>query len=708
MMEVQAPPPSKLTLFLRAFTLILTVLAAFAALTLPLALRPVALPLAVGEVAPRDLDAPRAIEYISDVRTEEARQNAALTVPSIYTPADPSVAREQIHHLRVTLQYITTVRADKYADATEQQSDLLALENITLNPEIIATILSSSDAQWETIQQESLSVLEQVMRNSIRQNDVASIQRNVPSRVSLALTETQANLVAALVRAFIVPNSFYSDDLTEASRNSAREAVEPIVQQYKAGERVVSGGQIITPANFEALEKLGLIQSKDEFPKTIGAGVLTLTLALFLWLYFNYRPSAHLRDLRSLVSAAILFLVFLVGARLALPNHLITPYFYPLPAFGLLIATLFGADTAFVLVFALSFLTTYGMTDSLELTSYYLLASLVSILVLGKARQAWSFLKAGLAVSLVGIAMLLAYWLPFTSADWIGIATLAAAAAFNGLSSASLTLLLQFFLAQILGIPTTLRLLEISRPDAPLLQYLLRTAPGTYQHSLQVANLAEQAAESIGADALLVRVGALFHDVGKAQNPLFFIENQVPGSINTHEDLAPEESAEIIIRHVNDGVTLGRKYRLPRRLIDFILEHHGTNITRYQYTQALKNAKGDHSKVDLEKFRYPGPAPRSRETALLMLADGTEAWARAERPQTEQELRSLVHKSIERVQQSGQINNTHLTLRDLALIKESFISTLRGTLHPRIKYPKEKAKLASSEVATRPAEKKND
>ena len=708
MMEVQAPPPSKLTLFLRAFTLILTVLAAFAALTLPLALRPVALPLAVGEVAPRDLDAPRAIEYISDVRTEEARQNAALTVPSIYTPADPSVAREQIHHLRVTLQYITTVRADEYADAIEQQSDLLALENITLNPEIIATILSSSDAQWETIQQESLSVLEQVMRNSIRQNDVASIQRNVPSRVSLALTETQANLVAALVRAFIVPNSFYSDDLTEASRNSAREAVEPIVQQYKAGERVVSGGQIITSANFEALEKLGLIQSKDEFPKTIGAGVLTLTLALFLWLYFNYRPSAHLRDLRSLVSAAILFLVFLVGARLALPNHLITPYFYPLPAFGLLIATLFGADTAFVLVFALSFLTTYGMTDSLELTSYYLLASLVSILVLGKARQAWSFLKAGLAVSLVGIAMLLAYWLPFTSADWIGIATLAAAAAFNGLSSASLTLLLQFFLAQILGIPTTLRLLEISRPDAPLLQYLLRTAPGTYQHSLQVANLAEQAAESIGADALLVRVGALFHDVGKAQNPLFFIENQIPGSINTHEDLAPEESAEIIIRHVNDGVTLGRKYRLPRRLIDFILEHHGTNITRYQYTQALKNAKGDHSKVDLEKFRYPGPAPRSRETALLMLADGTEAWARAERPQTEQELRSLVHKSIERVQQSGQINNTHLTLRDLALIKESFISTLRGTLHPRIKYPKEKAKLASSEVATRPAEKKND
>ena len=222
---------------------------------------------------------------------------------------------------------------------------------------------------------------------------------------------------------------------------------------------------------------------------------------------------------------------------------------------------------------------------------------------------------------------------------------------------------------------------------------------------MQVANLAEQAAESIGADALLVRVGALFHDVGKTQNPLFFIENQVPGNINTHEDLAPEESAEIIIRHVTDGVVLGRKYRLPDRLIDFMREHHGTNITRYQYAQALKDANGDVNEVELEKFRYPGPAPRSRETALLMLADGTEAWARADRPQSEEELRSLVHKMFESVQKSGQLNNTRLTLRDLSIIRESFVSTLRGTLHPRVKYPKERNTPASNGVPTIPREK---
>ena len=703
-----SPSPPKRFVFSRALVLVIAALAAFAALVLPLALRPVALPLAVGDVAPRDLEAPYAVEYISEVRTESARQSATLTVAPVYTSADPSIAREKIESLREVFLYIATVRADAYATPKEKSDDLLALEEIVLEEETILTILTLSDTQWETIQQEVLSVLEQVMRNNIRQSDVAGIQHSIPSRVSLALTETQVQLVSELTRAFIVPNSLYSDDLTEAAQESAREAIEPIAQSFKAGEMVVSEGQIITSANLEALQTLGLIQSEQEWPKYLGAGALTLTLAIFLWLYFSYRPSKLLNDIRSLVSITIIFLIFLIGARLTIPNHAIIPYLYPLPAFGLLVATLFGADAAFVLVFSLSLLTTYGLSNVLDLTVYYLVASLIGILALRKAQQIWSFLKAGMAISLVGLAMLLAYWLPFTSTDWVGIATIAAAAVFNGIASSSLTLLLQFSLAQVLGLTTTMRLLEISRPDTPLLQFLLRNAPGTYQHSLQVANLAEQAAESIGADALLVRVGALFHDVGKAQNPLFFIENQASGNVNTHEDLAPEESAEIIIRHVTDGVALGRKYRLPNRLIDFMLEHHGTNITRYQYSQALKQKNDDVNKVDLEKFRYPGPAPQSRETALLMLADGTEAWTRAELPQSEQELRSLVHKIIESIQKSGQLNNTRLTLRDLTLISESFVSTLSGTLHPRVKYPKEGETSASGIVPTQPNIKQND
>jgi len=222
---------------------------------------------------------------------------------------------------------------------------------------------------------------------------------------------------------------------------------------------------------------------------------------------------------------------------------------------------------------------------------------------------------------------------------------------------------------------------------------------------LQVANLAEQAAEKIGADPLLTRVGAQFHDIGKALNPIFFVENQIPGSVNKHEDMPPEESAATIIRHVTDGVVLAKKYRLPSRLHDFILEHHGTLITRYQYGQAMEVAGGDVSKVDIEKFRYPGPRPRSRETALLMLADASEARARAERPATDEELRALIRSVIDTVQKFHQLDDTLLTLRDLNLIVESFATTLRGTYHARIQYPNAKVPDQDSTVLSQRKEK---
>ncbi|MGB7874677.1 MAG: HDIG domain-containing metalloprotein, partial [Anaerolineales bacterium] len=392
------------------------------------------------------------------------------------------------------------------------------------------------------------------------------------------------------------------------------------------------------------------------------------------------------------------------GARLSIPNRTIIPYLYPLPAVGLLFATLFNLETGLIFGLAISLLAAYGLPNTLDLMPYYMLATLTGVLVLGPARRFWAFFRAGIAIALAGIAIILAFRLPFTQLDWLGIVTLLAAALFNGLASTSITLLLQYFLAQILGLTTPLQLLEISRPDFPLLQYFLRNAPGTYQHSLQVANLAEQAAENIGADALLTRVGALFHDVGKAMNPTFFIENQAHGSLNTHDDLDPAESSSVITQHVLDGIKLARKHRLPRRLDDFILEHHGTMLTRYQYNKALEVAKGDESQVDDEKFQYPGPSPRSRETALLMLADGTEARVRATRPSNEEELRKIIRSTIEHVQQSGQLDNTQLTLNDLNKIEQSFVTTLRGSFHPRIEYPKAKeTPTAAEDVPTTPS-----
>jgi hypothetical protein len=239
-----------------------------------------------------------------------------------------------------------------------------------------------------------------------------------------------------------------------------------------------------------------------------------------------------------------------------------------------------------------------------------------------------------------------------------------------------------------LGLTTTIQLQELSRPDHPLLQFILRNAPGTYQHSLQIANLAEQAAEKIGANALLTRVGSLYHDAGKARQPIYFIENQVPGTVNPHNDLSPLESSQVIIRHVPDGLALAEKHRLPQRIRDFIAEHHGDLITQYQYGRAIEAANGDASKINKEEFRYPGPKPQSLETALVMMADGCEARTRAERPATREELQALVKDVIDQRLAAGQLDFTDLTMKDLATIQDSFVSTLRGIYHPRIKYPK--------------------
>jgi putative nucleotidyltransferase with HDIG domain len=311
----------------------------------------------------------------------------------------------------------------------------------------------------------------------------------------------------------------------------------------------------------------------------------------------------------------------------------------------------------------------------------------VGLFVLGDGRRISKFIESSFVIGLVGSAVVIAYRLPSPNMDWVGVISLSLAAFANGIFSSILALFFRFLFGKALDIITPLELLDLSRPDHPLLQRLLSYAPGSYQHSLQVSNLAEQAARVIGADALLTRVGALFHDVGKAQNPQYFIENQVPGQPNPHEDLPPQKSSKTIQDHVTEGLQLAKKYNLPKQIQSFIAEHHGTSVTNYQFVQAL-NQSDDPDVIDPKDFQYIGPSPASRETALVMLADGCEARSRAELPNDIDELRGIVADQIEKVRESGQLDNTELTLRDLAAIRESFVHTLINTQHTRIKYPK--------------------
>ena len=689
-MPTRAPVSTRIRIL--QISLILAVsLVSFVALTMPIALRPTTQALDVGGVLQITMQAPRDIEYVSDVRTEEARTAAESAVQPVYTAPDPAIARQQIERLRTAMQYITSVRVNTELTAEEKKANLVTLSDVRLTLKTIDYVVEIPDSRWEAVQSEALRVLEQIMRRAIYEDKVEAVQSGVSFSVSLTLNEQQSALVTELVTAFILPNSFYSEELTTVARQAARDAVKPIVRTYKSGETIAPAGEIITPADMEAFQQLGMIHPGQRWEDMLGAAAIIIISAFFVPLYFYRRKrAAVVNEPRSILVMAIVFIVFLAGARL-FTNRTLAPYGYPLQAAGLLITALFGLETGLVIAIPLCLLASYGLPNTLDLAPYYLLSSLIGLLVLGPVRRFWGFIRAGIAVSLSGLVVLMAYRLPLLAPDLLGIIQFVGVVLFSGFAAASIALLLQYLLAQTLGLTTAFQLLDISRPDFPLLQFFLRSAPGTYQHSLQVANLAEQAAEKIGADPLLTRVGAQFHDIGKALNPTFFIENQVPGNVNTHHDIPPEESAATIIRHVTDGIHLAKKYSLPGRLHDFILEHHGTLITRYQYGQAMEAAGGDAAKVDIEKFRYPGPRPSSRETALLMLADATEARARAERPTDEDGLRALVRSVIDTVQKYNQLDDTLLTLRDLHLIAESFVTTLRGTYHPRIQYPNAKA-----------------
>jgi hypothetical protein len=653
----------------------------------------------IGDVAPYDIHAPINLTYQSQILTARQQDAAAAAVPLIYSPTDTSIARQQLEQLRNTIVYINSIRADAFATPEQKISDLAAIKYAQLSRDTITAILSLSASRWLGVSQEASAVLDQVMRGPIREDQIISVDQRIPSLVSLSFPEDQSAIITSLVQAFVVPTSLYDGQLTEAARQQARNTVTPITRSFMTNEIIIQGGKVITTTDLEALQQFGLAQPKNRWQDIASSlGLTFITLAIFIF-YFRRNPDLFSGNLgiRKLTLLFTLFLLFLIIARIFIPGHAVIPYVYPVMGYALTISTLFSAELAIITVIPLAFLIPYGLPDAQVLTLYYLVGSLFGVFVLRRAERLTSFFWAGAAIAISSATVAIAYRIVQPTADWIGVATLALAAIINGIASASIGLILHYYLAQFLGKTTHLQLIELSRPDHPLQQLLLRNAPGTYQHSLQLANLVEQASETIGADAMLARVGALYHDIGKVVNPYFFIENQPPGNINPHNDLDPEISAATIIRHVSDGLDLAHKYHLPKQLHDFIAQHHGTTITRYQYSRAIDLAGMNKDAVDMDKFRYPGPRPSSREIALLMLADTCEARMRAEKPKDEDELHELIKSAVKDKLELGELDVTQLTMKDLDDTIDSFTSTLRGVYHPRIQYPK-----SEGEVKTRP------
>ncbi len=641
--------------------------------------------LRVGDVSPTDIRAPQLIEYISEVLSEEARVQAERRVTDVYEPVRRARSEQLARGDEVTA-LIGSVRADATGSLDQKLLTLSSLPDVQLEQEEWQILLALDDEAWERVSGEVPTVLSFVMLSEIRDNQLAAIRRRVPSFVDL-VNDDEARVVIALVRALTKPNMAFNEERTSALRAEARASVPPQIERFEEGEIIVRTGDLITARHIEALQALGLNQPGWEWWRLAAAVIIASVLALIFGLYAYSTDSVEPSVTRRMGLLVALLLAFLLLAKVMIPGRTVLPYMFPLAAVTMLVGTLLGMPMAFLTAVYFGVMATYLSNGSVDLVVYLMLGGLVGTLVLRKGERTSAFITAGAAVSGVSLALLLAFNLPLGGIDLTGSIQLATAGLANGAIAASMTLIGFYLLGAIFDIATPLRLMELARPNHPLLRDLVTKAPGTYHHSLLVSNMAEQAAQAIGADAYLTRVGAYYHDVGKTNRPYFFVENRMQG-IDPHAQLDPWSSAKIIINHVKDGDEMARRHKLPRRVRDFIVEHQGTGIVRVFYQAAQEVTAPD--KVDEKDFRYPGPKPQSRETALVMLADSCESAVRAMRPETKEAIDELVRKIINQKLIEGELSQSPLTLMDLETTRRIFVQSLQGAHHPRIVYPEAK------------------
>ncbi|MEZ4769999.1 MAG: HDIG domain-containing protein [Caldilineales bacterium] len=638
--------------------------------------------LTVGEVSPADIRAPEPVEYISDTLTEEARLAAERRVADVYEPVR-RVRSEQVDRAREVFGLIDSLRADTTLSAAQKVAAIQELPDIQLEVADIAAILSLDDAAWERVKEEVPGALNVILLGEIRDTTLAQARRRVPSYIDLR-DDTEAGAAIALVRALLKPNTLPNAERTQAARDEARAAVAPQTEQYAAGEIIVRAGDVLTARHIEALNKLGIYQPGLEGWRLGKALLISFALAAIFGLYIFRAGSEELTNPRRLSLLLALVAGFLVLAKLMVPDSTLLQYFFPLGALTMLIAALLGVQWMMLVTIYFGVVIGALAGDPLPIMTYAMVGAAIGALVVGRGERTSAFVRAGVAIAVSNILIITAFALPFTNLDLTGYVQLFAAAVVNGALAASLTLIGFYFFGAVFDIATPLRLMELSRPNHPLLRDLVTKAPGTYHHSLLVSNLAEQAAEAIGADPFLTRVGSYYHDVGKTVRPHFFVENQVEG-VDPHSQLDPWSSAQIIISHVKDGMELAKKYKLPQRVRDFIAEHQGTGLVRFFYVKAQEIAGPEA--VNQKDFRYPGPKPRSKETALLMLADSCESAVRAMRPQTRDEIDEIVRKIINQKLIEGELSDSPMTLQDLEMVRQVFVRSLKGVHHPRVAYP---------------------
>ncbi len=638
-------------------------------------------PVKPGDTVVESVRAPRRVTFLSQTRTRISRDQASAQSPAIYD-YDSNLLRQFRGRAADLLRNLSAVKADTLLPTEQRRLMVIRLE-AGFNGEAVEAILSMDDVDWRVTVGEALRVLDENVRERLRAEQIAERRASIIAQISAQLTEPQQVILTDILTLYLRPNVLVNDVETERVRKEARDRVVPVSVTIEPGEVIVRAGDVITPEDAEKLQALGLgTRAFDAFGlagvSVYGAVIVTLFTVALGSLYGDIllRP-------RRLAMIGVVLVGSMVAARLVIPGQPWVAYAFPSAVAIMLVSNLLDAPLAVLVAIVQAALLAPITGYSFELVILFLAKGIVGAIAARRIDRLNAFFIAGLAVAVTNLAVAFAFRLLSSDLDSQVLLNIASGAAVDGVLSAVLTMGSFSLVGSVFGVTTMLQLLELAHPSQPLLRRILTEAPGTYHHSILVGNLAERAAEEIGVDSLLVRVGAYYHDVGKLRRPYYFVENQFDGD-NIHHRLSPEASATAIIDHVIHGLELAREYRLPVAVQAFIVEHHGTRLAGFFYREALKVAGADT--VDERAFRYPGPRPQRKETALVMLADTVEASVRAASNRSANSLENLVERAVNERILEGELDDSTLTLRDLYTVKRSFVQQLRGVYHRRLDY----------------------
>ena len=505
-------------------------------------------------------------------------------------------------------------------------------------------------------------------------------------------SDVDKSLINKLLLDYLNQNVVYSEDLTKQSEEQALAAISLTFGMVQKDELIISEGELITDEKYNIINSLrkeydAMNSDSSFFNRNFnlyGQIVIVSVVFFFLFMAIKLMRPELLKESKSINMILVMMLLMILPSFLVIKYVPSMIFLMPVTILAMLLVTFFDARTAIYVQTLTLFIISLAVPNSYQYFVIQFFVSLVPIFVLANktSRSKYFFTSAivFLAYIVLKIGMALIFDAGLENVSWNDVGIFAMNALFTMLS-----LPLVFLFERLFGFVTDMTLLELSNTNTPLLRRLASEAPGTFQHVMQVADLCEEALFAIGGNMLLARTGAMYHDIGKIKSPLYFTENQ-SSKYNMHEDMSYQESAGIIIQHVIDGIEICRKYHVPEQIIDFVRTHHGTRRAEYFYQMALRECV-DETEVDEMDFRYHGPIPFTKETAVLMMADSVEAASRSLVDKTEEAINKLVDGIIDKQIADNQFDNVNLTFRDITMIRKVFKKKLKNIYHVRIAYP---------------------